>query len=296
MTDIRSLRSLSEMQQAVDLQKTYWGSDLESIIPAHMLFSLANHGGHVLAAFEDNTMAGVLIGFLGTSEQDSNRPAMANLQIVSKRMIVLPPFRNRGIAYQLKLAQRDLALQQGVRLITWTFDPLLATNAHLNIRKLGVTSHLYLQDYYGTQAEGGLTTLGSSDRLLVEWWVTNRRVEERLFGKRADLNLDQYLGAGTVIVNATSATDDGMTMPALKTTPPGTSMALVEIPTDYASLVKNNPTLAQRWRTHSRELFQQLMTSGFIVTDFLRQNFEGRPRAFYLLSYNGPQFESFTMN
>ena len=249
----------------MELQKTYWGTDVESVIPTHMLFSLANHGGHVLAAFQDEQMAGALIGFLGTSEQDSDRPAMANLQIVSKRMVVLPDYRNRGIAYRLKLAQRDLAITQGIRLITWTFDPLLAANAHLNVRKLGVMSQTYLVNYYGTDGDSGLITLGSSDRLLAEWWVTNRRVDERLHGKRGDLTLKQYLEADTTILNPTTITSDGALLPADETAVPSTSLALLEIPPDYSSMVRSNPTLALRWRDHNREMFTRLFGAGLPV-------------------------------
>jgi predicted GNAT superfamily acetyltransferase len=284
---IRPLKALGEMRAAVDLQKTYWGDNLESVIPAHMLFSLASHGGHVLTAFDGDRMAGVLIGFLGTSEQNSTRPAMANLQIVSKRMVVLPEYRNQGLGYRLKLAQRDLAVTQGIRLITWTFDPLLAPNAHLNVRKLGVTCPVFLQDYYGVEDEGGLVTLGSSDRLLAEWWVTNRRVEERIYGNRNDLSLEQYLGAGTAILNPTTVTSDGMLLPAESDVIPTTSLALVEIPIDYQRMVRDNPTLAQRWRMHIRSLFQRQLGAGFVVTDFLRTTSTGRQRAFYVLSYDG---------
>ena len=293
---IRPLKALGEMRDAVDLQKTFWGDNLESVIPAHMLFSLASHGGHVLAAFDGERMAGVLIGFLGTSEQDSKRPAMANLQIVSKRMVVLSDYRNQGLGYRLKLAQRDLAVMQGVRLISWTFDPLLAPNAHLNVRKLGVTCPHYLQDYYGVEDDGGLVTLGSSDRLLAEWWVTNRRVEERIFGNRNELNLEQYLGANTAILNPTTLTSDGALMPADGESIPSSSLALVEIPTDYARMVRENPALAQRWRLHIRSLFQRQLGAGFVITDFLRTTYENRQRAFYVLSYDGPQLSSLHVN
>jgi predicted GNAT superfamily acetyltransferase len=184
ITSIRLLHNLSEMHESVELQKTYWGSDLESVVPAHMLFSLATSGGHVLAAFDGDKMVAVLIGFLGTDVQEASRPAMANLRIVSKRMIVLPEYRGQGVGFKLKKRQREFAMRQGIRLVTWTFDPLLATNAHLNIRKLGAISTSYLEDYYGTSNEGGLSRVGSSDRLLVEWWVTNRRLEERISGSR----------------------------------------------------------------------------------------------------------------
>ncbi len=72
ITSIRILQKLEEMHEAVELQKTYWGMDLESVVPAHMLFSLATSGGHVLAAFDGDKMVAVLIGFLGTDVQELN--------------------------------------------------------------------------------------------------------------------------------------------------------------------------------------------------------------------------------
>lgn len=294
--EIRALRALDEMRAAVELQRVYWGNDLESVIPAHMLFSLANHGGHVLAAFDGDKMVGVLVGFLGTNMEDTRRPAMANLHLVSKRMVVLPEYRGQGVGYKLKLAQRDQAIMQGVRLVTWTFDPLLALNAHLNIRKLGAICTQYLQDYYGVSGEGGLAQLGSSDRLLVEWWVTNRRVEERLHGKRGDLSLAQYLQANTPIVNPTQITSDGAVFPAETFIQPAGSLALVEIPLNFPAIVTSNESLAMRWRLQTREVFQSMFRHGFVVTDFVRAPYEGRDRALYVMSYNGPQFESFVMN
>lgn len=295
-TEIRPLFALNDMRAVVELQKVYWGADAESVIPAHMLFSLANYGGHVLTAFDGEIPVGVLVGFLGTHDDDPRRPAMANLQIVSKRMVVLPDYRGGGIGYRLKLTQRDRAMSQGVRLVTWTFDPLLALNAHLNIRKLGGICPQYMENYYGNATEGGLATLGTSDRLLVEWWVTNRRVEERLFGKRGDLSLSHYLQAETAILNPTEARSNGFAIPASGTAVPKSSLALVEVPVNYPEILIKDSALAQAWRQHSRVVFQRMFARGYVVTDFLRERHEERDRAFYLMSYNGPQYTDPTMN
>jgi predicted GNAT superfamily acetyltransferase len=292
---IRLVRAFDQLRPIVELQRTYWGDDLESVIPAHMLFSLANNGGHVLAAYDGDRPIAMLVGFLGTSEDNDTRPAMANLQIVSKRMVVLSEYRGQGIAYRLKKRQRELAIAQGVRLITWTFDPLLAQNAHLNIRKLGAIVPLYLRDYYGTDDAGGLAVLGSSDRLFVEWWVTNRRVEERLFGKRMDITLAQYLEAATPIINPTRISDDGAIVPTEPNEMPSGSLALLEIPAQYPAIQRDNPTLARAWRAHVRALFERMLRHGFVVTDFLHHPYQGRDRAFYLMSYNGPQADT-TLN
>ncbi len=294
--EIRPVRALEDMRPVVDLQKVYWGDDLESVIPAHMLFSLANHGGHVLVAFDGDKPVGVLVGFLSTHQADPPRPAMANLQIFSKRMVVLPDYRGQGIGYRLKKSQRDIALKEGIRLVVWTFDPLLAPNAHLNIRKLGAISSTFLQDYYGTSNESGLAKLGTSDRLLAEWWVTSRRVEERVSGSRSDLTLKHYLDADTAIANPSTLSDDGILLPAQTTIQPAGAFALLEVPTRYTALETGNPQLARTWRMHIRTAFQNLFARGFVVTDFITEPYEGRERSFYLLSYNGTPTESFSRN
>ncbi len=291
---IRAARTLDELRPLVALQQAYWGDDSESVIPAHMLFSLANNGGHVLTAYDADQPVGMLVGFLGTNMDDERRPAMANLQIVSKRMVVLSDYRSSGIGYRLKLAQRDQAMAQGVRLIVWTFDPLLSRNAHLNIRKLGAISRTYMPNYYGTADAGGLAVLGSSDRLAVEWWVTNRRVEERLFGTRRDLTLDQYMSAGTPILNPTTQAGAFAHPQDAVSLPPQTSLALLEIPLDYDDMIAADPDLARAWRDHTRGLLRQMFNFGFVVTDFLRDQLDGRARGFYLFSYDGPQYETLT--
>ena len=39
-------------------------------------------------------------------------------------MGVAPGYQGRGVGYRLKLAQREAVLDQGIDLITWTYDPL----------------------------------------------------------------------------------------------------------------------------------------------------------------------------
>lgn len=287
---IRPLFALSDMHAAVQLQRVYWGNDLESVIPAHMLFSLANHGGHVLAALDGDRMVGVLVGFLGT-DNEYERPAMANLQIVSKRMVVLPDYRSQGLGYRLKLAQRDMANQQGIRLVTWTFDPLLATNAHLNIRKLGAICQKFRENYYGTEGAGGLAVLGSSDRLFVEWWVTHRRVKERLEGQRGGLKLEHYLDADVPIVNPTIAATDNTPWPADFVEEATGSMALLEIPLDFPAIIRTDESLARAWQAHIREQIKRLFKADYIITDFVRDVYEGRDRVFYLFTRRDPQVD-----
>jgi len=282
---IQPLRSLGEMQIAVELQQIYWGHQPESVIPAHMLFSLAANGGHVLAATDGDVYAGVVIGFLGTSMALSDRPAADNLHVYSKRMVVRPEYRNVGLGYDLKMAQRAFALQQSIRLAAWTFDPLLSRNAHLNIRKLGAMTRSLRENYYGTDNTGGLSPLGYSDRLYVEWWLDRKHVEERAQGTHENLSLNDYLEAGAVLVDPSIPGDDGFPLPAERSKDPsGYAFALVEIPTDYPALMQASTDLAVRWREHNRETLGWLLVRGYVATDFLYTTYEKRKRAFYVLS------------
>lgn len=281
--DIRALSSLDEFYEAVDLQRTYWGSDSESVVPAQMLHSIVEYGGHVLAAYDGPRMVGVLIGLIGTDTEVKDRPAMANLVIGSKRMVVLPEYRGAGIGYRLKLTQRDIARALGIRLVTWTFDPLRAQNAYLNLRKLGGIVRDYKINAYGTRDGGGLTRFGWSDRLRIQWWITHRRVEERLFGSRVDLQVKQYLEAGATIVNPTS-TVDGITVYGQYYNDVDTAFALVEIPLAFDIIADTEPQIAQGWQTHIRDAMLPLFQHGYFISDFLRGVVDGRDRVFYLFS------------
>ncbi len=67
-------------------------------------------------------------------------------------------------------------MTRGFDLIEWTFDPLEIKNAYLNIEKLGAIARRYTINQYGittSPLQGGLPT----DRLIAEWWLKSRRVE-----------------------------------------------------------------------------------------------------------------------
>lgn len=279
---IRPLTTFDEIDEVVALQRLIW-NDPATVIYQHMLISFIHNGGLLLGALKEAILVGFVMGYLGIESLESDRPAMANLKMVSQRMAVRPEFRNSGVGYALKVAQREQAVRQGIRLITWTFDPLNSRNAHLNVRKLGCTVQRYEKDYYGTK-RSPLVSLDQSDRLLAEWRVTTPRVQERLFGKRSPLTLDQYLSAGTVmIVNPTAAGSDGLPHPGGPRSTTGL-LALVEIPAHFDQISNADEKLARDWRAHGREVLTQAFQSNYIITDFVHATYEGRERCFYVFS------------
>lgn len=286
---IQPLATLADMMNAVALQQTYWGDSVESVVPAHMLFSIARYGGHVLAALDGDRMVGVLVGMLGTT--DAGQQATADTLVVfSKRMVVLPDYRGQGIAYRLKLAQRDRAIRQGIRRVTWTFDPLLAANAHLNLRKLGAVSTKYVVNLYGEDESSGLAVLGASDRLQLDWWVGHPHVMTRAGGQRQDTTLAGYLSAGATLLNPTSWDGAFAQHPATAVEIAAGTLILVEVPLDYPAMVSANPALAQSWRQHTRAIFQTLTGVGYVVTDFVRAMHQGHERGCYVLEPDAGRF------
>lgn len=280
---IKALQSLDEMYAAVELQKVYWGTDIESLVPAHMLFSIVGSGGHVLAALDNDRMVGVLIGLLAA--EPGIRPARETLFLASKRMVVLPEYRSQGVGYRLKLAQREVAMSLGISLISWTFDPLLAANAYFNLHKLGCISRTYYENYYGTGEDNtGLTILGISDRLKVEWWVNDPEVAGRIQGQFNVESITAFLDHG--VVNPVKVVDD-LLYPLERINPVDTPCCLIEVPVDYPDIAKQDRVLGLAWRDQTRAAFHFALAQGYVVRDLHRVHYSGLDRAFYLLKEKG---------
>jgi len=290
---IRPLATLDEIDQVVALQRGEW-DDPTTVIYPHMLISLVRNGGTLLGAKLGNRVVGFVLGYLGIDAPGADRPAMANLKLCSQRMTVLPEYRNTGLGYQLKLAQREYAIQQGIRLVTWTFDPLNSRNAHLNIRKLGCTVGDYEPDYYGTEPSP-LVSFNQSDRLVAEWRISQPRVEQRLNGGRPPLGFEQYLHGNATIINRAHWNGKGLPEPG-NLTPIRGMLGLLEIPARFDAVCSADEGLARAWRAHGREAFTRAFGAGYFITDFVHTTAEGRERSFYVLSAVDANVRNFSAN
>ena len=163
---IRPITKVRELQDCVALQREAWGlADIE-VIPVRMLITQNRVGGLVLGAFENEQLIGFLNAMPGIRE---------GIQYwYSQMLAVKKDRRDRGIGAALKIEQRSQALSRGIHLIEWTFDPLEAKNAYLNIVKLGAIGRRYYVNLYG--ATESVTQQGlESDRLIAEWWIDKPR-------------------------------------------------------------------------------------------------------------------------
>jgi predicted GNAT superfamily acetyltransferase len=171
---IRTLEDSQEMGVCVELQQRIWGYAPLDTVPDQIFIVAKKTGGQVLTAYDGDAPMGFALAFAAMRE---------GLTYLHSHMVgVVEEYQNRGVGRLLKLAQREDALERGINLIEWTFDPLQLKNAHFNIERLGAIVRHYIPNLYGRTSSplhAGLPT----DRLVAEWWVRSQRVEDVLAGK-----------------------------------------------------------------------------------------------------------------
>lgn len=284
--EIRPFADVAEVAQIEDIQRQAWNRfDLE-IVPGRLLYAMEHNGACLIGAFDDEKVVGFAFGILGTDQESGDRVdqvAAARLLLYSVIMGVLPEYQSHGVGYRLKMAQREFSLRIGVRLITWTYDPLESLNGYFNVSKLGVICHRYLDNYYGEM--GGINVGLPTDRFYVEWWVTSNRVESRVSKRRGPLSLDSYLSGRAVIVNESDRDDRQLPVPPADFLRLENNLVLVEIPDSIQEIKSSDMALPQRWREHGRQVFKHYFDRHYMVTDFLRsKDADGLPRSYYVLT------------
>ena len=195
----------------------------------------------------------------------------------SHMMAVEQGLRGQGLGFRMKLAHRELALQEGIRSICWTYDPLQSRNAALNIHRLGAQVDEYLTDCYGrfpSVIEKGLP----SDRFVVNWQIGSSRVDRRLRGP-----VPGQVDAGLPRINATCRSDQGFVVNQQVRHSFREPRLLLEIPSNTDEMRVHALELAQQWRLETRRIFQDSFEAGYQVLDFLVTKPHGDIRAFYVL-------------
>lgn len=287
MTDIRILETPQEMEQVQELQRLVWPGSEVDIIPAHVLLTFAHNGGLVLGAYEGDTLVGLSVGFPGIYQV----PDGPRLKHCSHELGVHPNHRDSGLGFALKRAQWQAVRQQGIDRITWTYDPLLSRNAHLNIARLGAVCNTYLRELYGIMRDG-LNAGLPSDRFQVDWWVYSQRVERRLGSQpRPKMTLDQYRQAGCQFLYDAARSDAGWLAPTETFTRPQGNIVLAEIPSDFPALKAADLALARDWKLFARSVFETCFEAGFLVTDFVHESDMRQPRSFYVLTHGESQLQ-----
>ena len=231
--EIRPLNQFEEFEEAVRLQQTIWGfADME-MLPLRSFVVYGKIGGQLFGAYDGDEMVAFLIAVPGI--KPGPRPYLH-----SHMLGVLPAWRNAGIGRRLKLRQREEALERGIELIEWTFDPLELKNAFFNLERLGAVVRRYAENQYGVTASplhGGLPT----DRCIAEWWTDSPRVRAVLAGETVARHAEE----------------------------------LIAYPSDIARIRSEDPGRAREIQRRNGEKFQRAFERGLAVTGFERSETEG---------------------
>jgi predicted GNAT superfamily acetyltransferase len=261
MMTIRDLTTLADCLRVVALEKEVWNyTDGEDVVPAAVLIVSVKRGGILLGAFDDRSE---MVGFVySMAAIRDGRPTQW-----SHMLGVRPAARGTGLGLRLKIEQRARAIAQNIDLIEWTFDPLMAVNAHLNIARLGAVVEEYEENIYG-ESSSPLHRGSPTDRFVAEWRLNTPHVERRISAPSFPAMRDATI-ASAPLVNPSIDGD-----PWLKPSPaPDLSIdarrVLVEIPTGFADLQQADPALALEWRLSTRRIFQHYLSRGYRVVDFM---------------------------
>ena len=270
---IRPLTTIDECRRVAALEREIWGyTDAEDVVPPPVLIVSTRRGGILLGAFDQ---AGEMQGFV------YSLPAVKAGQPTqwSHMLGVRPAARDAGLGVRLKLAQRDAALAAGISLIEWTFDPLQALNAYFNFVRLGVVVEEYEENIYG-ESSSVLHRGSPTDRFVAQWNLREPHVERRIAARGMPLMRDAAI-ASAPLVNPSDARE-GWLRPAAAALDRTERRLLVEIPSNYDEIQRNDEALALEWRLASRALFQPYLSRGYRVVDFFLSREQKRGQ--YLLA------------
>ena len=224
---IRPLTSLPDQQLGRMIFDHTWAMDAGTEITPNLLQAMIHSGAYLSGAFMDGECVGAAFAFPATT---------GGLHLHSHMTAVLDKFRDKGIGHALKVDQYKWAKQNNYKEITWTFDPLVARNARLNILKLGVDISAYYPNFYGDMPDE-LNAGDESDRVMASLKVVGDAPTPR---------------------TAISAPDK--------------SAVLIAIPSDIVAIRGKDLAENLRWRRSVRDEFVGVLARGGKVIGFSENN------------------------
>ena len=259
---VKELDSLAELDAMIALFDEIWAPDPGNpSVRLDLLRAMTKAGNYASGAYDvaSGELLGACVGFFGP-------PSLAELH--SHIAGVRPPGLGRSVGFALKVHQRAWCLRRGVRVIAWTYDPLIRRNAYFNLGKLGARPVEYLRNFYGAMEDvinGGTET----DRMLVHWDLRSASVAEASSGRPLPASFAGERARGAVI--ALSAGEGGQPTARLPVAGgSGSRRFLVGVPADIEAMRRSEPARAAEWRTALRDVLSPLLAGGSRVTGFDR--------------------------
>ena len=261
---LRPLETREEYEACVRLQQETWGKDFQDVVPATILLVSQRVGGVAAGAFDPNRrLLGFVFGISGVRD--------GKLVHWSDMLAVRSEARRSGLGKRLKLYQRDLLQRNGVTVAFWSFDPLVAGNAKFNLDGLGAVPVEYVVNMYGDTGSilhSGLDT----DRLVVEWHLSDRRVKGILAKGPAPV---PAAALDAPIVNPDALTAEAPH--ARGRSFPRAAWVRVAVPPSIEGVKATAPEDARLWQLATRRAFQWYLGEGYRVAGFQHAIDPGHP-------------------
>ena len=254
----RDLTTLDEYAAVVALEREIWGPAYDEAVPVGILKVTAERGAILVGAFAGEHLVGFVYSLRAVK---GTRPIHW-----SHKLGVLESHRHLRIGHRLKLLQRERALRAGVDLIEWTFDPLQAANAHLNVAKLGVVVEDYQEEFYGASTVPVRHRGNPTDRFVVAWYIRERAVELALSASDSGADaryVETVARANRVTMRGGLPECSEIALDLV------TSCMAIEIPTGYSDLLARAPEVAHAWRMVTRQIFTSYFRHGYRVRRFV---------------------------
>lgn len=280
--EIHPLVTMEMLRACEGLQRQVWGYDDVEVVPAAQMRAALHGGGLVAGSFVGRELVGFLYGFAALPHEEGLQGAGMHSHMAA----VLPEARGLGAGRRLKWFQRRWCAERGLGWVAWTFDPLQARNARLNLHHLGAVVHEYQVDFYGVLG-GVLSGDLPTDRYVALWDLATPGVRAaaardpfaaayRLPGDEA-ADAPAAVAPGPEAVWALKRVDDGDApeAPAL-----GADAAEVwtAVPRDVNALRRSEPRRALAWAEAFRAVALDLVARGYEADAFVDGAYRWRPR------------------
>ncbi len=232
--EIRECTTLEQLSACVDLQREVFKLPEIEISPVRHFIVTKNAGGFILGAFDGDDLVGFVLSV----------PAFLRGEkaFYSHMTAVHDSYQSYGIGRKLKWAQRERALELGVKFVKWTFEPWKARNAYFNLEKLGAIVTEYQPNFYGIDyatAEHDGEPIGlASDRLFAEWHLDSEKV---------------------------AALSEGGSFEETRT-----PVREITVTPDWAGLVASDPKAAIAEQARLKEEFEAALAAGLVAAGFAR--------------------------
>ncbi len=248
------------LKQGVSVISKAWGSDDFATFLKDLLVAISHNGGLTLVAYHGNSVIGFSFAFRAYHN--------GKYYLYSHQTGVIPEYRNTSVGYKLKLKQREWAIDNGIDLIAWTFDPLQGLNSKFNLHKLGVIVRVYHRNHYGIMTDS-LNKGIASDRVIAEWYIKSSHVLKRLNNV-----FESYDNLINVV--KTREKNEYRIVEDIDLNSNEDSL-LIEIPYDINLIKKKDIEEAKRWRELTVEVYLNYFKKGYIIIDLItkdKRNFQ----------------------